>query len=159
MGKSLLITRIFLLDGYVSLYNAEQSSTYIRYKCLGNRCTAKNAIDRDKHSMAVTTGSKFAWWSVQLASVVRIKTILVSTETYALRVNYFRRFKVETKVLLSEPWKVCKREYSLQGSPKLHMVQCENVTLAGYLRLSVAGAIVSLYLYEVQVIGSPTGKR
>ena len=152
-----LVIRILLLDAFVQLLNAKQSGTFC-HAPPPDSCTAEKAIDKDEHSMSSTLSSEFSWWSVELASVATIKTILVSTNRIVL--PYFRRFKVETRVLPSDPWKVCKGEHSMQ-SPRFHMVQCENVTVAGYVRLSVAGfagVVVSLMLYDVKVTGSPTGK-
>ena len=88
--------------------------------------------------------------------LAKIEKILCATTKYAIESGKFDRFKVETRITTSEPWKVCKGEYSIEGPWRHHEVKCNNPTIAKYIRLSVAGG-VNLYLSNVEVVGSLAG--
>ena len=149
----------FNSDKFVSLRNAEQSSTWLWNSCAGNKCMAESAIDEDKSTKSVTRGSVFDWWSAELTNITRIETILISASMDTSKSGYDGRFKVETRMSTSEPWKICKGEYSFTGSLEPHELQCDKPTTAKYLRLSVAGPRCpncrNLYLYDVRVRGEP----
>ena len=83
-----------------------------------------------------------------------IERILVYANTWAASVGYYKRFKVETRLNTGESWRVCKDEYSMKEPYNPHEVQCDEKTIAKYVRLSVRGW-KNLYLQEVQVIGTP----
>ena len=140
------------------MHNATQSNTLVNGRCHGNKCTADKAIDGDKATYSYTKYWRdSASWSVELSSTVNIKKILFTTSDISLMKGYFNRFKVETRVISSEPWKICRGEYLVKGSPTLLIAQCQNETIAGHLRLSVSGMRVQLILGEVKVIGSVAG--
>ena len=88
---------------------------------------------------------------------MKIEEILVSTTKYAFESGKFRRFKVESRMTASEPWKgtwkVCKGEHSMTGSYSPHKVKCDTPTVAKYIRLSVTGG-TNLYLTDVRVLGT-----
>ena len=132
------------------MQNATQSSTNVASrKCQQNGCEADKAIDDSLTTFARTGNSQFNWWAVELTELVEIKNVFVST-TYAGR-NRLTGFKVETKMNESEPWELCKGPYSVEGDFTPHMVQCENMTIAGYLRLSCTGKY--LLLTDVKIEG------
>jgi len=92
--------------------------------------------------------------------VAYVEKVVVYANSWAVQQGYFRRFKVETKVNEGDDWKVCKKEHEVQKHDP-HVVQCDDVTVAKYVRVSVSpmGSCAPLYLHEVEVMGTPTTAR
>ena len=84
----------------------------------------------------------------------QIDKILVLPNKWAVDTDSYGHFKVETRTFNSEPWSVCKGEYSMQGPYNPHEVVCDISTIARYIRLSEASGH-GLYLTDVKVLGRP----
>ena len=89
-----------------------------------------------------------------LAEFVKIKNVFISTTNGGRK--RLTGFKVETKMTESEPWAVCKGPYSVKGEYQPHVLQCDNITTASYLRLSCTGKFLLLTDVKVEAYGKNT---
>ena len=58
---------------------------------------------------------------------------------------------MQTKEQSTDSWKNCISEQKMPSNP--YKVVCEEPTIAKYLKISVAGNNIPLYLKEVEVVG------
>ena len=86
-------------------------------------------------------------------STAEVEKILVTVFPWALGRGSFRHFMVATRTTNSEPWKLCRGYYSMEGSYNPHEITCHKPTIARYIKLSVAHGD-GLYLNEVRVVGT-----
>ena len=146
----------------IPLTGATQSSRNYWGCCSTNPCTADRAIDGDTTSSCnfahTALASEGAWWSAEMTKVARIEQILAYVPSWEYKQGYYRHFKVETRLSKQDAWKVCKGEYSMNEPYDPHEIQCDQDTVAKYIRLSVRGN-VHLVLNEVRVIGTPTASE
>ena len=138
----------------VPLLNASQSST--SKSCQNDGCTADRAIDDSMSTYARTVNSKteIHWWTATLADEVTIKDVFISTTNKGR--TKLTGFKVETKMRESEPWAVCKGPYSVEGEYQPHVLQCNQLTTAVFLRLSCTGKFLLLKDVKVEANGKNT---
>ena len=138
----------------IPLTDAAQSHRYKGGCCSSNPCTAARAIDGDTTSNCNFAHTLIggAWWSAEMTKVAKIEKILVYPNEQHFNAGNFRNFTVETRLNKQDAWKVCKGEYSMKEPYNPHGVECDQDTVAKYIRLSCK---VSLILREVSVLGKP----
>ena len=141
---------LFLASGStaVPLINPVLSSTYIKYNCKPDKCTAEKAIDGDIETWAMS--DRGGSWAVEFAKTVLIdKVLLTLGKTYY---EYYSAFKLETKTSEEDAWSVCKGPYKVELPMDPHEVKCDAPTTAKFLRISPGpGGTGRLTLVEVTV--------
>ena len=145
------MTNIFLLD-LIPLQDAKQSSEYKNEGCAPDKCSASAAIDDNLNTEAITLRDQWEWWSAQLSQRALIHKIYIYPHKNSLDRGYYNRFSVETND--NGGWTVCKREHKMEYPYNPHILECETLRIAKYIRLSVRGG-GALQLLEVKVFGTP----
>ena len=88
----------------------------------------------------------------ELQAVALIKKILLFISPHVHSEGQFQTFKVETNIILSDPWRVCKGPYSVAPPLLPHELRCDQATTTRYIKLSIAGDQTYLRIQEVIVI-------